>query len=109
MAFRCRIGSCYYLRFFRRDGPVRRLTEDPERIRGGDLCNRQNLARTERRIRRCLLAVDQNDAVRREVRAVDGQAGVAAAHAGEHDLVDTKLQLHRLHRHLPARCIVFTI
>lgn len=37
------------------------------------------------------------------------RAGVAAAHAGEHDLVDTKLQLHRLHRHLPARCIVFAI
>lgn len=120
MAFRCRIGSCYYLRFFRRDGPVRRLTEDPERIRGGDLCNRQNLARTERRIRRCqrllvdilrrhLLAVDQNDAVRREVRAVDGQAAVAAAHAGERDLVDAEVQLHRLHRHLPARRIVLAI
>lgn len=85
MAFRCRIGSCYYLRFFRRDGPVRRLTEDPERIRGGDLCNGQNLPRTEQRIRRDqrflidilrrhLLAVDQNDAVRREVRA-GGRSG----------------------------------
>lgn len=113
-------GPVYDLRFFCRDDPVRRLAQDLERIRGGDLRNGQNLPRTERRIRRCqrllvdilrrhLLAVDQDDAVRREVRAVDGQAAVAAAHTGERDLVDAEVQLHRLHRHLPARCIVLAI
>lgn len=68
-------GPVYDLRFFCRDDPVWRLAQDLERIRGGDLRNGQNLPRTERRIRRCqrllvdilrrhLLAVDQNDAVR---------------------------------------------
>lgn len=37
------------------------------------------------------------------------RAAVAAAHAGERDLVDAEVQLHRLHRHLPARCIVLAV